>query len=94
MNYLRNLKDRQQEVIRLIEDQGKLTEDLKGEILKAQTLQRIEDLYRPFRPKRRTRATIAKEKGLEGLAKFILEQKAQKGQLKEELLLYIDEKRE
>ena len=93
LNYLRSLQDRQQEVIRLIEDQGKLTEDLKGEILKAQTLQRIEDLYRPFRPKRRTRATIAKEKGLEGLAKFILEQKAQKGQLAREALLYIDEEK-
>ncbi len=93
LNYLRNLKDRQEEVIRLIDEQGKLTESLKKDILNAETLQRIEDLYRPFRPKRRTRATIAKEKGLEGLAKFILEQKAQKGQLREKVLSYIDEER-
>ena len=93
LNYLRNLKDRQEEVIRLIDEQGKLTESLKKDILNAETLQRIEDLYRPFRPKRRTRATIAKEKGLEGLAKFILEQKAQKGQLREKVLSYIDEEK-
>ena len=93
LNYLRSLKDRQEEVIRLIDEQGKLTESLKKDILNAETLQRIDDLYRPFRPKRRTRATIAKEKGLEGLANFILEQKAQKGQLKEEVLSYIDEEK-
>jgi len=89
--YLRNLKNRQEEVIRLIEEQGKLTEDLKNEILRAQTLQRVEDLYRPYRPKRRTRATIAKEKGLEGLADIILKQNLKKGELREKVLSYIDE---
>ena len=89
--YLRNLKNRQEEVIRLIEEQGKLTEDLKNEILRAQTLQRVEDLYRPYRPKRRTRANIAKEKGLEGLADIILKQNLKKGELREKVLSYIDE---
>ncbi len=93
LNYLNNLKDRQEEVIRLIEEQGKLTEDLKKEILNSETLQRVEDLYRPFRPKRRTRATIAKEKGLEGLANIILSQKVEKGQLEKEVNLYIDEEK-
>ena len=94
LNYLRNLEERQEEVIRLIEEQGKLTEKLKGEILKAETLQRIEDLYRPYRPKRRTRATIAKEKGLEGLADTILSQKLKIGELEEEGLSYIDEEKD
>ena len=75
LNYLRNLKSRQEEVIRIIDEQGKLTEELKVDILKSTTLQRVEDLYRPYKQKRRTRATIAKEKGLEGLADIILEQK-------------------
>lgn len=72
--YLRNLHGRKEEIIRLIEEQGKLTDQLKKEILAADLLQRLEDLYRPYRPKRRTRATIAKEKGLEPLAEIILEQ--------------------
>lgn len=93
LNYLRNLKDRQEEVIRLIEEQGKLTEDLRKDILKSQTLQRIEDLYRPYRPKRRTRATIAKEKGLEGLANIILTQKVEKGELKRIVKEYIHEEK-
>ena len=93
LNYLRNLKDRQEEVIRLIDEQGKLTENLEKDILKAETLQRIDDLYRPYRPKRRTRATIAKEKGLEGLANVILLQKVKEGQLKKEVLSYIDEEK-
>ncbi len=83
LNYLRSLEERQLEVIRLIEEQGgKLTEELKGgDILSAVTLQRVEDLYRPYRPKRRTRATIAKEKGLEGLADTILLQEVEIGEL-------------
>ena len=93
LNYLRNLKGRQEEVIRLIEEQGKLTEDLKMDILKSDTLQRVEDLYRPYRPKRRTRATIAKEKGLEGLANIILEQRIEKGQLEEIAKSYLDEEK-
>ena len=94
LNYLRNLEERQEEVIRLIEEQGKLTGELKEEILKSETLQRVEDLYRPYRPKRRTRATIAKEKGLEGLANTILSQELEIGQLEKEALSYIDEEKD
>ena len=75
LNYLRNLEGRKEEVIRLIGEQGKLTEELKKDIVESTTLQRVEDLYRPYKQKRRTRATIAKEKGLEALANIILEQK-------------------
>ncbi|WP_069650345.1 Tex family protein [Caloranaerobacter ferrireducens] len=74
LSYLRNLESRKEEVIRLISEQGKLTDELKKEITEADVLQRVEDLYRPFRPKRRTRATIAKEKGLKPLANIILAQ--------------------
>ena len=70
--YLRNLEDKKASVIASIEEQGKLTEELKAQILSATTLVVVEDLYRPYRPKRRTRATIAKEKGLEPLANIIL----------------------
>ncbi|HOV25126.1 MAG TPA: Tex family protein [Pseudobacteroides sp.] len=73
--YLRNLEARREEVKRLIEEQGKLTDELSNAIAKANTLQEIDDIYRPFRPKRRTRATVAKEKGLEPLAEIIFEQK-------------------
>ena len=72
LTYLRNLEDKKNQVLKSIEDQGKLTEELKKQILDAQTLVVVEDLYRPYRPKRRTRATIAKEKGLEPLADIIL----------------------
>lgn len=71
LNYLRNLEEKKQQVLSSIEEQGKLTEELKAQILAAQTLVVVEDLYRPYRPKRRTRATIAKEKGLEQLANII-----------------------
>lgn len=91
LSYLKNLKNRQNEIIRLIESQGKLTAKLKEEILSTYTLQRLEDLYRPFRPKRRTRATIAKEKGLEGLAKAMFSQNIEKNQLKEIVYGYINE---
>src|SRR5690625_1759463 len=67
-DYAVQLSERKAEVIRLIEEQGKLTEELANEIEQATKLQRVEDLYRPYRQKRRTRATIAKEKGLEALA--------------------------
>lgn len=93
LNYLRNLKDRQEEVIRLIEEQGKLTDDLRKDILESETLQRIEDLYVPYRPKRRTRATIAKEKGLEGLANILLAQKVDKGELDGIVKRYLDEEK-
>ena len=76
--YLRNLEEKKEQVLASIEEQGKLTEDLKKQILAAETLVVVEDLYRPYRPKRRTRATIAKEKGLEPLAAYITLQKADK----------------
>mgnify|MGYP000420928957 FL=1 len=76
--YLRNLEEKKEQVLGSIEEQGKLTEELKAQILAAQTLVVVEDLYRPYRPKRRTRATIAKEKGLEPLANLILLQKMDK----------------
>lgn len=77
LTYLRNLEDKKKQVLSSIEEQGKLTDELKASILAAQTMVVVEDLYRPYRPKRRTRATIAKEKGLEPLAKLILEQKTE-----------------
>ncbi|WP_231710579.1 Tex family protein [Gracilibacillus suaedae] len=73
-NYVNTLADRKQEVIRLIDEQGKLTEDLQKEIEQATQLQKVEDLYRPYKQKRRTRATVAKEKGLEPLAETIYNQ--------------------
>ena len=76
LTYLRNLEEKKEQVLASIEEQGKLTEELKAKIVAAQTLVVIEDLYRPYRPKRRTRATIAKEKGLEPLAALITLQKA------------------
>ena len=72
LTYLRNLEDKKVQVISSIEEQGKLTEELKAAIEAAQTQVAVDDLYRPYRPKRRTRATMAKEKGLEGLANIIL----------------------
>ena len=74
--YLRNLEEKKEQVLGSIEEQGKLTEELKEKILAAQTLVVVEDLYRPYRPKRRTRASMAKEKGLEGLARYIMDQNA------------------
>ena len=74
LNYLRNLEDKKQTVLASIEEQGKLTEELRQQILMAETQVAVEDLYRPYRPKRRTRATIAKEKGLEPLADLIYAQ--------------------
>lgn len=74
--YLRNLEEKKEQVIGSIEEQGKLTEELKEKILAAETLVVVEDLYRPYRPKRKTRASVAKEKGLEGLAEYILAQEA------------------
>ena len=78
LKYLRNLEDRKTQVIASIEEQGKLTEELKEQIIKAETMVLVEDLYRPYKQKRRTRATIAKEKGLEPLAAYIKEQNAVK----------------
>jgi uncharacterized protein len=91
--YLRNLEARKEEVVRLIEEQGKLTEELKSEILNADVLQRVEDLYRPFKQKKSTRASKAKEKGLEGLANIILAQDILQGNLEELATPYIDEEK-
>ena len=71
LKYLRNLEARKEEIIRLIDEQGKLTDELTIKIASAETLSELEDIYRPFKPKKRTRATIAKEKGLEPLAMII-----------------------
>ena len=92
LTYLRNLEDKKNQVLKSIEDQGKLTEELKKQILDAQTLVVVEDLYRPYRPKRRTRATIAKEKGLEPLADIILLQMTDKP-VEEEAKAYISEEK-
>lgn len=91
--YLRNLEEKKEQVLSSIEEQGKLTEELKAQILAAETLVVVEDLYRPYRPKRRTRATIAKEKGLEPLAAFITLQQA-KEPLEAEAEKYISEEKE
>ena len=74
LNYLRNLEKRKEEVIRLIDEQGKLTDELKQSVLSSETVTEVEDLYRPYKQKKRTRATIAKEKGLEPLASIIYRQ--------------------
>ncbi|MFQ7574606.1 MAG: Tex family protein [Lachnospira sp.] len=78
LKYLRNLENRKEQVIASIEEQGKLTEDLKNQIIAAETMVLVEDLYRPYKQKRRTRAIIAKEKGLEPLALYILQQDTDK----------------
>ena len=72
--YLRNLEEKKEQVLKSIEEQGKLTDELKEKIVAAETMVVVEDLYRPYRPKRKTRASVAKEKGLDGLADFILAQ--------------------
>ena len=74
LTYLRNLEEKKEQVLHSIEEQGQLTEELKDNILAAETLVVVEDLYRPYRPKRKTRASVAKEKGLSGLAEYILRQ--------------------
>lgn len=91
--YLRNLEERKEQVISGIEEQGKMTEELRQQILAAETQVTVEDLYRPYRPKRRTRATIAKEKGLEPLAVFIMLQDA-KEPLEHTAQQYISEEKD
>ena len=81
--YLRNLEEKKEQVLKSIEEQGQLTDELKAKIVAAETLVVVEDLYRPYRPKRKTRASIAKEKGLQGLADFILEQATEADVLEE-----------
>ncbi len=91
--YLRNLEEKKEQVLKSIEEQGQLTEELKEKILAAQTLVLVEDLYRPYRPKRKTRASVAKEKGLEGLAQYILAQDAAQP-VEEEAAKYVSEEKE
>ncbi len=91
--YLRNLEARKDEVIRLIDEQGKLTEELKNSILNASILTEVEDLYRPYKQKKRTRATIAKEKGLEPLAKLIISQTVKDGNKDEIVTKYINKEK-
>ena len=93
LTYLRNLEDKKKQVLASIEEQGKLTDELREKIQAAETLVVVEDLYRPYRPKRRTRATIAKEKGLEPLANTILLQMTKKT-LEEEASAYVDPEKE
>ncbi len=91
--YLRNLEEKKEQVLGSIEEQGKLTEELRNQILQAETLVVVEDLYRPYRPKRRTRATIAKEKGLEPLAMTIRLQKLDHS-LEEEAAAFVNPEKE
>ena len=90
LDYLRNLENRKEEVLHLISEQGKLTEDLEKKICMAQTMTELEDIYRPFRPKRRTRAVIAKEKGLEPLAQIILDQNPELDDIEETARKFIN----
>ena len=93
LTYLRGLEDRKEKVIASIEEQGMLTDELKKSILAAETLVAVEDLYRPYKPKRKTRATIAQSKGLTGLANIISLQMTNKPIL-EEALAYVSEEKE
>ena len=92
LTYLRNLEDRKEQVLSSIDEQGKLTDKLKKDVQSAETLVVVEDLYRPYKPKRRTRATIAKEKGLQPLASVITLQMTEKS-LEEEAAPYLSEEK-
>ena len=94
LEYLRNIEKRKEEVKSLIEAQGKLTDEIAAAILAAKTITEVDDIYRPYRPKRKTRASVAREKGLEGLAALIMEQKrAYKPTLEEAAAEYISEEK-
>lgn len=93
LQYLRNLEEKKTQVLNSIEEQGKLTEELRQQILEAKTMVVVDDLYRPYRPKRRTRATIAKEKGLDGLAEIIKAQETDKP-ISEHAKDYLSEEKE
>lgn len=93
-NYLKSLEERKEEVIRLILEKGLLTDELKKDILAQEKLQRVEDLYRPFKEKKRTKATIAKEKGLENLANYILKLPKSIADLNKEAAKYINTEKE
>ena len=92
--YLRNMEERKEEIKRLIDEQGKLTEELVLAIDTCEKLTELEDIYRPYRPKRRTRATIAKEKGLEPLAQLILEQNIYDGNIDDICSPFLNEEKE
>ncbi len=92
LGYLRNLEEKKEQVLGSIEEQGKLTEELKEKILAAETMVAVDDLYLPYRPKRKTRASVAKEKGLDGLADIILAQETEKS-LIEEAEPYVSEEK-
>ena len=92
LTYLRNLDERKADVKRLIEEQGKLTEEIVNALSKAETLTEVEDIYRPYKAKKRTRATIAKEKGLEPLKDIIMNGKFS-GDVREEASKYINEEK-
>ena len=94
LEYLRNLEHRKEEVIRLIDQQEKLTPELDKKIKGSETLQEVEDIYRPFRPKRRTRATVAREKGLEPLAGILIAQQLMEGDIEKVALDYVDPEKE
>ena len=91
--YLRNMDEQREKIISTIEEQGKMTEELLESIQKAETLTELEDIYRPYRPKRKTRASVAKEKGLEPLAQFIYDGDYDESAVKEEAEKYIDEEK-
>ena len=90
LTYLRNLEEKKEQVLKSIEEQGKLTDELKERIVAAETMVVVDDLYRPYRPKRKTRASVAKEKGLDGLAEYILAQNAEVP-IEEEAVNYLRE---
>ena len=92
--YLKNLRDRKQDVYRLIEEQGKMTDEISASIEKSLTIQEIEDIYRPFKPKRRTRAMIAREKGLESLAAIIMSGLVKDLEIDKKAVEFIDPEKE
>ncbi|APF17362.1 Tex-like protein [Caldithrix abyssi DSM 13497] len=94
MQYLRALEARKETILKSIEEQGKLTPELKEKILKATKLQEVEDLYLPYKPKKRTRATVAREKGLEPLAEIILKQEVTEGSAEEIAVKFVNEEKE
>lgn len=94
LNYLRSLQERKEEVIRLIEEQDKMTEDLRQKILEAEVLQRVEDLYKPYKQKKATRASKAKERGLEPLALLFLQQEQEEGSVEELAQPFVSEEKD
>ena len=92
LKYLRVLEERREQVLASIEEQGKMTDELKAKIIATETMVAIEDLYLPYRPKRKTRASVAREKGLEGLSEIILAQETTKT-LEEEAEAFVDPER-